>query len=272
MPLENLLGPLIAKHAAELAQQVEPQTPIAKGYLQTLPPVGANVGQVAMPTDAERARVDADYRKRLTDARAKEKAPTQAYDPRDQTPEMNAGIEAFRMSQHGTMIGRAAGKRMLGYLDNKQITPMPNAPVQPAPEAKPSRVIQVKPGEVTDEAGYAVDKKGKRLGYLDQEAMTPGTRYLDRRPGDLNLDETAGNIARDDFARKQLEYVYGPHLKAMEENRDDRGMPTDKFPDGYFQGKSKADRENIKKGVKKLREVQKLTATDTGMGIPVARI
>lgn len=283
MPLENLLGPLIAKHAAELAQQVEPQTPIAKGYLQTLPPVGANVGQVAMPTDAERARVDADYRKRLVASRERANNPGESYDPRIQSPEMLGKIEAQRLQQHGTVIGRAVGRRLMQQSDPgiaPTIRPMPNAPVQPAPEAKPSRVIQVKPGEVTDEAGYAVDKKGKRLGYLDQEAMNPGTRYLDRRPSDLNLDATAGNIIRDKFFRDHIERTYGPHLRAMQDNRDPDGRPTDKLPDGYFEalgeerGKpfSKDERENILKGMKKLKEVQKLEATNTGMGLPIARV
>lgn len=272
-------------------QRPAPGGAAAQGTFGSMMSAGANPGQVNVTQGAkaaEQAKVNADYAKRLAAAKQKAKMPSGDYDPRLQSDRFNQGVDALKREQSKDPKERAQARKDYQRLNLGDITPMPNAnaptgepvaydelgrpvydtpaPAKPAPK-KGRVVIQVKPGDVTDEAGYAVDKRGKRLGYIDQE--TSGTRYLDRRPQDLNLDQTAGNIIRDSFARKQLEHQYGPHMKAMEENRDERGMPTDKLPEGYINPATKRpftteERKNIMSGIKKLREVQKLEAEGGG--------
>lgn len=264
MPLAHILAPQIARKAAEIETALGHNA----GYLQTQ-------GAGAQTTLVKNPPRDNGMPKKAI----------QSYDPRLQTPEASAAIAAGTMMNSPDPSTRRFGHGLYRRLNQPTIVPMPNAgepsgepiatdelgrPIYapPTPAKKGGRVIALPAGEpvAQTEGGVQLDRAGKKLGgYLDQEAMTPGMRYLNRRPGDLNLDDTNGNILRDAFARAQLDHVYGPHLKAMQDNRDADGMPTDKLPDGYFEalgeqrGKpyTKDERENVLKGLKKLREVQK---------------
>lgn len=224
---------------------------------------------------------------------ANAKKEPELYDPRDQSPAVSANIAAGTMMNSPNPVVRATGGGFFrngpgaigGMVAQPQIlqNPAPPTPVEQqwaSGRGGRGRVVFVDPGSPSGiaENGQAVDERGRKLGYLDQEHGT-NTRYLDRRASDL-IDDTPGNIVRDPFARKQLDFSYGDHLKAMEANRDENGRPTDKLPADYFKalgeqrGKplTKAEKQGVLDGIKKLREVQKLEATDTGAGIPVARI
>lgn len=264
MPLASLLAPQIARKALELQQQLPPlpgaqPPPLAQGYLQ----------QAGNPT--------------RDNGMPKKDMP--AYDPRMLDANDSAAIAQGAMLKSPNPGVRATGHSyMQRTLPSANVAPMPNASAPaPAPAAAPRKgplVIKLDPNEAVaqTEGGVQLDRRGKKLGgYLEggfqgaRDAQTP-LQALNRRPADLNLDAPLGNIVKDRFARSQLDEMYGGALKAMQDNRDPNGMPTDKFPDGFFDGKPKAYRENIKQGVEVLRKVQKLEATDTGMGIPVRTI
>jgi hypothetical protein len=127
------------------------------------------------------------------------------------------------------------------------------------PRKRGRAMIKLPKGAVgIDETGQAVDKKGKRLGYLNHPAMVTPTgdtplRGADRRPSDIIITKDAGLADRDMFGAQHLQKTFGKHLKAMQENRDENGMPTDKFPADYFKGMSKDEREKIIYGVRALQ-------------------
>lgn len=122
---------------------------------------------------------------------------------------------------------------------------------QPARQGKRT-VIQMPKGAIgQNEQGQAVDVKGKKLGYLAQD---PNVRTLERRSKDVSLGE---KDTYDQFGVQTLQRDFGEHLKAMQENRDRDGMPTDKFPTGYFRGMDPRRKKEIEAGVKRLQEIER---------------
>lgn len=184
-----------------------------------------------------------------------------------------AGLRALRdappnspwqVFKNAAILGAAEESRR-----QKGMQLLPAAPVPEPVAAAPRKggVIPLPKGAVgVDETGQAVDKKGKRLGYLAQPAMvTPygdmPMRTAKRRPNDILITKDGGLLDDDAFGTFHLQQMYGKHLKEMRENRDAQGMPTDKFPEGYFKGMTKKQRENIIHGVEALRALEAGTRT-----------
>lgn len=306
MPLADILAPLIAKKANQIATDLgqPPPAALGAGYLQpqargqsgtfgVMPSMGANPGQVSVTMGgaaAEHAKLDAAYAKRLAEAKKKEKVPApgdKGYEPRASSDRFNAYVAG------GQKMKGKTGKQGMAEMFKAQhgeIMPMPNAnapggepvamdelgrPIYQSAAPAPSNIIPAPAAgqpAAFDEAGRPVDARGRRMGgYLDQEAMNPGMRYLDLRPGDLNLDRPKDEILKSPFMRQQLDQMYGKHLHARDEGKDAAGAPTDKFPTGYLEGLKHSDgtpytskeRANVKEGVQLLRDIQKLEEKGT---------
>ncbi len=216
---------------------------------------------------------DAAYHKRLVASRERANNPGESYDPRIQPPEMLGKIEAHRMQRHGTMIGRAVGREMMQQLDPRiapSVRPMPNAgpsqaqlfsqatdelgrpvyddPNLPMPARGRGRLVLSGPDveEGLNEKGEVVNRKGKVLG---QQALPDGYRTGNRTQNDVSIEDIQPT---DEFADKQLKRQYGDHLKVLDEQRDANGVPTEQFPEGYFDGMDKKTEKNIRAGVKEL--------------------
>lgn len=297
MPLADLLTPMIARKSIELQRQLPP----AQGYLQAQQSMGANPGQITQPVNPaypggpsveEQNRLDTAYKKRLeaqkkADARRLADAPS--FDPRLQDPKVLQGIDALKRAQSPDPKVRMQGRKDLQTLDMGPIMPMPNpgapsgppvafdeagrsiyaAPQPPMPLAgrHQNQILlpQGQPVGIDERTGQAIDARGKKMGYLDQEAMNPGMRYLDMRPGDLSLDTPKEQIMRDPFARAQMDQMYGKHLHTKDDNEG-------KFPTGYLESLkhkdgtpyTKQERKNIEQGVKVLREIQDRESAQMG--------
>lgn len=221
---------------------------------------------------------DAAYHKRLVASRERANNPSESYDPRIQSPEMLGKIEAQRLQQHGTMIGRAVGRRLMQQSDPgiaPTIRPMPNAGPKPGTVVGPSqaqlfsqatdelgrpvyddpnlpmptrgrgRLVLSGPDteEGLNEKGEVVNRKGKVLGQL---ALPDGYRFGNRTQADVTMQD------HDELAEETLKRQYGKHLDVVDEQRDGHGVPTEEFPEGYFDGMDKKTEKNIRAGVKEL--------------------
>jgi hypothetical protein len=201
MPLAHILAPQLARRAEEIAAATGHPSP--NGYLQQ---VGAGTGQ--KPRD---------------------------YDP--STP-MGGAIEASK-SMPGPMA-----RGFLGALDqphgpNTRL--LPNAPVQAGPPIDTSKPI-VKKGApmilkleagapvATDEQGRALDKKGKKLGYL--AAGDPNMRTLEINRNDVSPGFNP--VARSKFGAGVLADLRVEGLKKYQQEYDDYVFNGYKWPKGYF--------------------------------------
>lgn len=168
----------------------------------------------------------------------------------------NSGVRAF------------ANAAVDAAMPKNEPTPIPNyvppAAPTPAPHARGRQVIQLEPdanGAVAyDEAGRGIDAQGRSMGFLRQ-APGPGMITADRN---FNTAVDTSKPTKDAFDVSQLEQNFGEHLRAMEDNRDRNGRPTDKFPDDYFKGMTAKEKKYITEGVKELRRVQKNTVMLNG--------
>lgn len=173
------------------------------------------------------------------------------------------------------MANSARKSAALASKKAQYLQPVPNAPVaQPTAPQKGKKVLSAPAGQAigVNERGESIDARGRSLGYLQQpELVTPYGNTPLQAPvrTDAAIAPQPGIAYRfaqpnDTFAPAAFERLYGEHLKAMENNRDANGMPTDKFPSDYFQalgkqrGKplSKNEIDAIKKGVEELRAMQ----------------
>lgn len=237
MPLIDLIVPQLAKRVAEFQQQMRPQ---GAGYL--------SAGQVTAPADVPTAS--------------------------------DKALEALRNAppQSPIAVVKNSALRQLGEdrMRAKHLALIPNAqvpdPLAPPVEGKTIKkngktIIELKPGEAVamTEQGMPLDAKGKPLGYLKRATLvTPGgdmpMRTGVERAGDV-LANPGGAYKfqqQGDTATPQMmEQLYGPHLNAVENNRDASGNPTDQFPPGYFHGMAPGDVENIKQGATLLRMMRK---------------
>lgn len=281
MPLAHILMPQIARKAVEIAQAVNPQP---TGYLQDIEKAKQQVRQrITAPPDVRvypkqsknapdnGVRADVGYLAQTANVGSGASAPAQTakvQPKKGETPSAAALRELRAMPNRGTgQVARDAMTLKLmreGQLPGG-IRPMPNAPaapeqlgfgVQPGVIALPAGAIGM------TEGGQPVDKRGKKIGYLGGD---PNVRFPTADP--MNPHETggAGILKRMPGAEPTIERRYRTHLEAMQANRDENGMPTDKLPKGYFEaigrerGKpfSKAEQDDILNGIKALRQIDK---------------
>lgn len=246
MPLAHILAPQLIRKAQEIEDAIGPPRPVASGYLQASAPAPA-------PPAHERA---------LKDLRGTQQRPDTVF--------KNAARQA---------IPKQAAKSKIKPIPNAASPAKPGAPVpsgdnpigmdehgrsiyasEPAPKAAKKKkgertVIQLPLGPVgMNESGQAVNSRGAALGYL--RSQDPNVRTLERHQIDVPVGE---RNAYDQFGTQVLQQRFGEHLKAMQDNRDADGMPTDKFPSGYFSGMDKKRKEEIEKGVARLREFERGT-------------
>ncbi len=104
----------------------------------------------------------------------------------------------------------------------------------------PETIIRLPAGQPVGyaENGQMVDKTGKPMGYLREDQGA--TKTLERGPKDVRAEDN------DAFAEKTRDQLFGPYLKALDEN-DGR------WPEGMFKGTSEAQRKAIHEGVIELR-------------------
>jgi hypothetical protein len=245
MPLAHILAPQIARKVKEIKTDLGP----ARGYLAVSDPApmtAADKAAMAMRNKPKRAPEDVARDLAIAKQMQQEKtakaltlipnapSPTPAPTP---TVKKKKGKAGFLRVAPGEIIGTTeSGVPIYADTAKKGFVPAPAAG-QPF---------------ATNERGEAIDRRGKNLGYLPQ----PGVRTLDRRPSDVSLGKQE---MHDVFAVDVIQRRYAEHLKAMQENRDADGYPTDKFPQGYFSGKSAAERKDIVAGVQALKEIERGT-------------
>ena len=145
-------------------------------------------------------------------------------------------------------------------------------PPVPFAQRKGPIVITLPAGEAVaeNERGESLNRRGgRRLGYLPGEkqpahkegdpyfpqVLAPGMRTGDYRDSDISIADAERNPKPFDVAA--MRRMYGKDLKAMQENRDADGMPTDQFPPGYFRGMSEKDRANIEAGTRALMNIER---------------
>jgi hypothetical protein len=159
----------------------------------------------------------------------------------------------------GTVRSKALQAAKQADLDAKhlQFPVVPAAPpveVSKKTDKRGRAMIPMGPGAVAvNERGESLDARGKNLGYLQSGPARTGAMT----PADVHQNmEQALRYGNQD-APRLLHQLYGEHLKEMLENRDAQGMPTDKFPAGYFKGMSPEQKKNIIEGVRLLREIDR---------------
>ncbi len=297
MPLAQLLAPQIARKAEEIEAALNPQATgylaqtgdvsarsDARGATRASGPLSESTQGMVAAADGGRTAA----------AQAKKdqaEVANMTYDPRMASPAMSglmsinavqkAGIpggEAFargliRGSNLSVVDNRDPAPKAIGFLRGNGAAPtdaplafvgppsakmlIPNAAPTPHAQApqfdkRGRQVVQLGAGPAgATEGGQAVNAKGKKLGYLTGD-------------GDPNLHRGAGNAGPMQAYRfggakgvEQLQSEYSKHLKAMRENVNEKGEPTDKFPEGYFKGMSQAEKDKIRVGVEALRLMEK---------------
>lgn len=236
MPIAHLLAPQILRRAQEIDEALYPR-PVAAGYLQASAPA---------PTASAKA---------MTELRAEPA-------PRPDTVFKNAARRAVpkqiakgKIKQIPNAPAPAGGATGTDELVGMSEDGRPIYASEPAPKPSKKRVIKLPAGAVGEnERGEAITAGGKNLGYL--RGQDPNVRTLERNRMDVPLGEK--NVY-DPFGGQVLQQRFGGHLKAMQDNRDADGMPTDKFPLGYFDHMSKRAKEEIEAGVARLAELERGT-------------
>jgi hypothetical protein len=241
MPLAHILAPQIARKVAQLEADLGRSPTPPTGYLQS-------EGMQAARAPAPPAHEQAAQRLRAQPKKSKAEAARNA--------ELVKGAREKKIAEGMRLIpnANAPGQRLqLGMSENG--TPIyDDAPAAaPAPKAKKGRkVIPAPTGAAgTNERGESVDIRGKNLGYLAQEGPV---RTLERRQTDVSLGKAD---TYDRFGVETLQRRFGEHLKAMQNNREADGMPTDKFPLGYFDGMDARKKKEIEAGVARLKDVER---------------
>ncbi len=259
MPLAHILMPQLARRAEEIAAAVG---------RPTVPPAGASYIQAGQRKNVE-APVAAAPRPVGTGYLAPSGnvgAPPTASDK---------ALEQLRADEKqrtvgGTVRNRAVQAAKQADKNDKNT----QFPVHPAPLAVEPQKMTNKRGQVIiplgagavamNERGESLNARGKNLGYLQSGPMRTGQQTQDDIARSLiaidrNGRPEMGMALRtgDPNAMKLLYKTYEPHLKAMQENRNADGTPTDKFPEGYFKGMTKEQRKEIEAGVKILRDVDR---------------
>jgi hypothetical protein len=158
----------------------------------------------------------------------------------------------------------------LEALKHKYEMLLPNAPVPPPVVPGKPGVIMARPGEAVgiDESGRSIDIRGKQVANTSVPYVVTPYGDVPMRTGELRASDITSNPiqayrygSNNAFIEQALEAEFGEHLKAMEDNRDENGMPTDEFPADYFKGKSKREQQYIEWGVEALRKLRRGTRT-----------
>lgn len=292
MPLAHILAPQLAKKVEEIAAQL-PGTP--NGYLQQTAPVfvardpnakleGAGYDNVtsylqrAQVSKADREaqavagpiKTKADMTKAQAQAKRVGVEPPADVNPRFQGPFYHYQDSIAQLPGY---LGDRSKLAAAGFLPVPSVADMQAQeqgtaiapPVDTAPY-KRGTPLQILPGEpaAMTEGGQGVDRKGKKLGYIDQEALHPGIRYLDRRPSDVGLGGSSEHSTKPSFgqdidAQNMLGQMYGQYLKDYQDNNN-KFFP-EMFVDPKGKKLSKERIENAKAGVKVLLELQNGTKT-----------
>lgn len=267
MPLANLLAPMILRRARDIEDQIGPPAYLRAQGITPEPPQGMQ-GHGVMQVGYEKTPYDP---KGLMD---KPEAK-----PFDSTNPGNMGATIIGRLQQGGPLGQAAARGYLEGLKVNRIAPLPNAQMpsaqMPAPvPAAPGKMI-LKAGVPVgyNERGEVIDVKGKSFGYLNNPSLSTGKGDVPVRTGEMKdqdyaIDRTLKTPTPDAVAA--MRRAYGPHLKAMEENRDANGYATDQFPQGYFNTPElKKKRKNIEEGTRALQAVEREFDPTRAKGIAI---
>lgn len=280
MPLAHILYPQLAKKTAEIEAELGPP---GAGYLSVGNASAGSAGARAAGAEPELyTPSQAPYMKAAGmdtasfKAQKKLRAPAHYTSPDDRPGAFKrpdqvffdaANAEAVRQNRRRYGAEAPGNMQLIPNAPAAQVTPvpaqrgylaLPSGPIGMDERGMPVQGPNTQPRTVTlpqgaigmSESGQAVDHKGKKGGYLEQDPMV--SRELGSAPSAGHLYKFGGAKGVDEIEKK-----YSKHLKAMQENRDSEGLPTDKFPEGYFQGMSKSEARDIKEGVDALRKLEK---------------
>lgn len=286
MPLTHLLLPQIQRRAEALAQEVEAQRQAESwvaqkraGYLQGRPTTPPE--QLDQWDAYNRQKYRTFLQQRPSAAPAAGAVPGYlspgdvgaGKKPMTASEKAQEGLRAREPQRLDTIMRNAAELAAAkAQLRADELRLLPNAPATPAlgePVAftengapiyedagRPMRgnvVIPMRGEGAMDEMGRPVDRRGRPTGYLG--GMQLGA------PVDPGHAFKFGGARGEEY----LEQRFGKDLKAMQENRDAQGMPTDKLPAGYFdalgreRGKplTAKEKQDILIGVEALRKIER---------------
>lgn len=250
MPLAQLLAPQIAQKLAQIETDLGRQGYLAHSGLAFDGNVGAGAAPQRAPMQPPKMK------KGETAATAAQR-------------ELRASEAAKKPATVAKLVGEGmtSGARKVETEKNVRRLPyLAPQPVAAAPQMMHGRqVVQLGAGPAgMSEGGQAVDRKGKKLGFL---ANSGDSNLSFPKSDPMNPYETgsAAIVKRMPGGAAVIDQRYRSALEAMQNNRDEQGMPTDKLPTGYFEaagrerGKpySKAEREDVLNGIKALREIDK---------------
>lgn len=280
MPLAHILAPELLRKAQELEDALGPPVPPgANGYLQVgyekTPYDPKGIVDKPEPKPYDQGAPAGRYLSGVGQMQRSEDPLQQAFG--------NGYAGALKTYEGSTQpipnaLPPEAGPRVIGTNERGEpIYANAGGPQPPTPPAKKGRVVLPYGRNAPigiDEHGDSTTLAGRKLGYLDAgvwgpAAARPGTptemgsndvRHADRRTNDVS---TSRHEAGDKYGNDALQRKYGKHLKAMQENRDANGMPTDRFPAGYFKGMSDVQKKNIVEAVKELQRRDKLNTEGT---------
>lgn len=247
--LAHLLAPQLIRKAQEIEDSIGPPRPLAAGYMQARSPAPTaserglkelRARPAPRPDQVFKAAAAQGVNKAIAKSKIKP-IPNAAPPARPVYPPAKGGIQAAPDEPIGM------------HEDGRAIYAVEPAPKKAAPK-KGRTIIAIPEGAVgATERGEAVTRGGTNLGYL-RNRENPNVRTLERNKMDVAVGE---RNAYDKYDVQVLQKRFGEHLKAMQDNRDPDGMPTDQFPEGHFDGMSPAARKEIEAGVERLRELER---------------
>ncbi len=253
MPLLHILAPQLAKKAEQLEADLG-HRPEQIGYLQAGAPPAPKETASARGLKELRAPVKKSLSGIVKQGVIDEKARKMRTDIRDKGTRLLPNATPQPAPQYAPRRGgiTVAPGDPIGMQEGGKPIYATEAAPQPVKKGKRT-IMQLPQGAVgQNEAGQSLAAGGRNLGYLQQD---PKVRTLDRRARDVGLRGDMNTY--DQFGVKMLQQRFGEHLKAMQDNRDADGLPTDKFPDGYFRGLDVNRKEEIELGVKRLQELER---------------
>ncbi len=270
MPLADLLAPQIKQKLNQIEVDLGRAGYLAHSGLATTMDAKAPGPQSPSTSGKMPAGYNQLGDEKIEKVRGETEAQAKKFDPRGalgrpKMPELyDPNSEGGMRLQARSALARVSPDAAVGF--DRGVMPsgktlIPNAPA--APQPTPDRrflgnrqVVQLGAGPAgQSEGGQAVDRKGKKLGYL---AGSGDPNLQTRAPDAMDPYHTGGAeiVKRLSGGAPVIDRRYRKHLEALEDN---------KFPDGYFEaiGKergraySEAEREDIANGVAALRKMDK---------------
>lgn len=247
MPLAHYLAPQLIRKAQEIEDAIGPPRALAgAGYLQASAPA---------PTASEKGLAELRGRPAQRPDQIFKGAAAQgvnkAIAKSKIKPIPNAPAPAQPVYPRARGGIQVAPDEPIGMHEDGRAIYATEAAPKPVKKGKKT-IIQLPDGAVgANERGESVNARGRNLGYLKQD---PNVRTLERGRADVALGE---KNTYDGFGAGVLKERFGEHLKAVEENRDQDGMPTNKYPKGYFDGMDPKLKEQILHGVARLQELER---------------